>query len=261
MKAELRISLVQTSIRWGNKSANMANCARLLRRLSGATDLVVLPETFSTGFLMDTHTHGEAVDGESVGRLRAWAEGFGFALAGSFISRSGRYYYNRGFFISPDGAEYYYDKRHLFGMAGEDRRYAAGKSIAIVPYMGWNIRQIICYDLRFPVWSRNVGNAYDLLICSANWPAVRQAAWQTLLPARAVENQAYVCGVNCVAVDHRDNEYSGGSVLYSPLGEKMADCGLKPNAVRTFTISKEDLTAFRSKYPFWKDSDNFNIKR
>ncbi|MDR2495919.1 MAG: nitrilase family protein [Tannerellaceae bacterium] len=261
MKAQLRISLVQTAIRWGNKPANLAACARLLRRLSGETDLVVLPETFSTGFMMDTHTHGEATDGESVRTLRTWAERFGFAVAGSFISRSGRYYYNRGFFITPAGAEHYCDKRHLFSPAGEDRRYAAGRSTAIVRYMGWNIRLIVCYDLRFPVWSRNAGNAYDLLICPANWPAVRQRAWQTLLPARAVENQAYVCGVNCVAVDHRDNVYAGGSAMYSPLGEKLADCGSKANAVRNLTIDRDELTAFRSKFPFWKDSDKFNIKR
>jgi predicted amidohydrolase len=261
MITPLRISLIQLAIRWGEKASNVANCVDLLNGLAGVTDLVVLPEAFSTGFALNDDKVGETVNGQTMATLRQCARQSGFAITGSFIAKSGRYYYNRGFFIPPNNDEAYYsDKRHLFRMAGEDKHFSRGKSNSVIPYLGWSLRLLVCYDLRFPVWSRNIENSYDILIYVANWPAVRRSAWDILLPARAVENQSYVCGVNCVGIDARNNVYSGGSAFYGPMGEKLLDCGSDANIICTGTACHETLDRYRNKFPFWKDSDRFNIK-
>ena len=164
------------------------------------------------------------------------------------------------FFITPRGDEYYYDKRHLFRMADEDKHFTAGNKRTVISYKGWNICLQVCYDLRFPVWSRNRNNEYDLLIYVANWPEARKKVWKTLLPARAVENMAYVCGVNRVGIDGKGFTYRGDSMVFSPKGKKLADAGKREEITRTCTLNKEDLDELRAKFPAWKDADAFSIE-
>ncbi|MDR0536561.1 MAG: nitrilase family protein [Tannerellaceae bacterium] len=255
----LRISLFQTYIDWEDKASNMRHVYKMLKRVAGKTDLAILPETFSTGFTMNVKPLAETNNGETMTNLRQWAKSFDLAITGSFIARADLHYYNRGFFLAPDGSNYYYDKRHLFSMGGENKRFAPGKKRLIVPYKGWNICLQICYDLRFPVWSRNTGKDYDLLIYVANWPEARRSAWQKLLPARAIENQAYVCGVNCVGTSPDKTTYCGGTRLYSPKGDILKDAWGDCNSTRTVTIDKDELNAFRTKFPAWRDADKFHF--
>ena len=180
-------------------------------------------------------------------------------MAGSFIAKDNGKFYNRAFFITPEGEEHYYDKRHLFRMAEEDKHFSAGDKRLIVPYKGWNICLQVCYDLRFPVWSRNVNNEYDLLIYVANWPEARKKAWKALLHARAIENMAYVCGVNRVGVDGKGFLFRGDSMIYNAKGKKLADAGKREEITRTCTLKKSELDEFRAKFPAWKDADGFGI--
>lgn len=256
---KLRLGLLQTSLSWENKEENLKKCDRLLRRLRGKTDIAVLPEMFTTGFTMHPSLLAEPADGVTVNRLKVWAASYELAIAGSFIAEENGNYYNRGFFVTPEGSVSFYDKRHLFRMAGENVVYAAGRNRSIVTYRGWNIALIICYDLRFPVWCRNVRNEYDVLICCANWPQARRLPWRALLQARAIENQAYVCGVNRTGVDGAGIPFSGESLVFSPKGEKLADAGRRP-AIRTCTLDREALIRFRTKFPAWEDMDIFTIE-
>lgn len=260
MKAEdLRISMVQAHIIWEDRDENLGYYGELLRRVSGRTDLAILPETFTTGFTMRVPELADDAEGETLRTLRSWAEKYQMAIAGSFIAREGTACFNRAFFVTPDGDGGFYDKRHLFRMAGEDKHFTAGTRRLIVPYRGWNICLQVCYDLRFPVWSRNVGNEYDLLVYVANWPEPRRKAWKTLLKARAIENMAYVCGVNRVGIDGKGILYRGDSLLFSPRGEKLADAGKREEVTRTCILSWKELEAFREKFPAWQDADSFTI--
>lgn len=170
MTEDLRISMIQSHIIWEDREENLGYYGELLRRVSGRTDLAVLPETFTTGFSMDVEKQADTMEGQTVPTIKEWAKKYKLAVAGSFIAKDNGKFYNRAFFITPEGEEYYYDKRHLFRMAEEDKHFSAGDKRLIVPYKGWNICLQVCYDLRFPVWSRNVNNEYDLLIYVANWP-------------------------------------------------------------------------------------------
>lgn len=261
----MRISILQTDIAWENKQENLRRLRKKLETLCGTTEIVVLPETFSTGFSMDTERLAEPVTGETVTALRQWAEEFRFAIAGSYIAREtsspdGRSsYYNRAFFLTPEGDTYYSDKRHLFRMGGETEHFTAGDRCPVLSYRGWNIRLLVCYDLRFPVWSRNADNEYDLLIYVANWPTPRRKVWDILLPARALENISYVCGVNRIGTDQHKFSYSGGSVIYSPKGELLAGVPDNEEGVATATLDLALLQAFRQKFPAWKDADRFFI--
>ena len=259
MAEDLRISMIQSHIIWEDKEENLSYFGELLRRVSGRTDLAVLPETFSTGFSMNVEALADPMDGTTVATIKGWAERYKMAVAGSFIAREERKYYNRAFFVTPDGKARYYDKRHLFRMAGEDRHFSAGDKPLVVRYKDWNICLQVCYDLRFPVWSRNVNNAYDLLIYVANWPEARKKAWKVLLQARAIENMAYVCGVNRVGVDGKGFAFRGDSMIYDARGKKLADAGKRDETTRTCALSKTDLEAFRAKFPAWKDADAFQL--
>ena len=259
MAEDLRISMIQSHIIWEDKEENLGYFGELLRRVSGRTDLAVLPETFSTGFSMNVEALADPMDGTTVATIKGWAERYKMAVAGSFIAREEGKYYNRAFFVTPDGKARYYDKRHLFRMAGEDRHFSAGDKPLVVRYKDWNICLQVCYDLRFPVWSRNVNNAYDLLIYVANWPEARKKAWKVLLQARAIENMAYVCGVNRVGVDGKGFAFRGDSMIYDARGKKLADAGKRDETTRTCALSKTDLEAFRAKFPAWKDADAFQL--
>jgi omega-amidase len=259
MDAPLRLSLVQSSIAWEDKQASLHHFEKRLKRLQGKTDLVVLPETFTTGFSMHVSSLAETMEGQTVRTLKKWANDFKFAIAGSFIAEEDGAYYNRAFFVTPEGQCSTFDKRHLFRLGNEAEFYTSGKSRGIVHYKHWNIRLLVCYDLRFPVWSRNVENAYDLLIYVANWPTSRAKVWKTLLPARALENMAYVCGVNRVGTDGNGLVYSGDSVVYSPKGQKIAQLPAGKEIVKTCTINKNESDKLREKFPVWKDADTFTL--
>lgn len=259
MAEDLRISMIQSHIIWEDRSENLGYYGELLRRVSGRTDLAVLPETFTTGFSMNVEALADAMDGETLATVRQWAAKYKTAVTGSFIVTDEGKYYNRAFFVTPDGACAHYDKRHLFRMAGEDKHFSAGDRQLIVPYKGWNICLQVCYDLRFPVWSRNVENAYDLLIYMANWPEARKKAWKALLQARAIENMCYACGVNRVGTDGKGFAYRGDSLIFDPRGKKLADAGKREEVTRTCTLSKFKLDEFRAKFPAWKDADSFTV--
>ena len=259
MENDLRISLLQFPIEWEQKEKNLQACESRLKGNKGKTDLVVLPEMFTTGFSMNAQLLAEEVSGETISTVKRWAATFDIAITGSFIAFEEGHYYNRAFFITPDGQAYYYDKRHLFSMAGETKVYTVGKECPIISYRGWHICLQICYDLRFPVWSRNRNNAYDLLIYMANWPEVRSSVWQPLLQARSIENQAYVCGVNRTGVDGKGFNYIGGSVLFSPKGERMGCAFNRKQCLLTRTLVAEKLKTFRKKFPVANDGDSFLI--
>lgn len=260
MENNLRISMIQSHIIWEDRDENLGYYGELLRRVSGKTDLAILPETFSTGFTMNVEKVADTMDGVTIPTIKGWTTKYKMAVAGSFIAKDGGKYYNRGFLITPQGEEFYYDKRHLFRMAEEDTRFSPGNKQVIATYKGWKICLQVCYDLRFPVWSRNVDNAYDLLIYSANWPEARKRVWKTLLQARAMENMAFVCGVNRVGIDGKGFVYRGDSMIFNPKGKKLADAGKREEITRTCTLEKADLEKIRTKFPAWKDADRFTIE-
>ena len=259
MAENLRVSMVQSHIIWEDKNENLGYYGELLRRISGKTDLAVLPETFSTGFTMNVEPLADEVDGITVNTIKKWAADYKMAVAGSFIAKDNGKYYNRAFFITPEGDSLFYDKRHLFQMGHEDQGFTAGDKRLVVSYRGWNICLLVCYDLRFPVWSRNVNNEYDLLIYCANWPEARKKVWKILLQARAIENMSYVCGVNRVGIDGKGFTYRGDSLIISPKGKKLADAGKREEVTRTVSLSMDEVSELRSKFPAWKDADDFTI--
>ena len=259
MMHPLKISIVQTDIAWENKQENLRMLREKLHALRGTTEIVVLPEMFSTGFTMKSRELAEPVSGITVRILKELAADFQLALCGSFICSERSNYYNRAFFITPEGEEFYYDKRHLFRMGNEAEYFSSGNNKLIISYRGWNICLLVCYDLRFPVWSRNVNNEYDLLIYVASWPQARRLAWDTLLCARALENMCYVCGVNRIGVDGNKLIYNGGSVVFSAKGEVLASVPDGEEGIETVSLSLISLQQLRDKFPVWKDADEFQL--
>jgi predicted amidohydrolase len=253
---------VQAEIVWEDKSQNLSHYGRLLQAIAGKTDLAVLPEMFSTGFSMQAGRLAETVNGSTIQTIRYWAKEYDLAVCGSFLAKDNdsATLFNRGFFITPQGEADFYDKRHLFRMGEENKHFTAGHQPVIASYKGWNIRLIICYDLRFPVWNRNRNNEYDLLLCPANWPESRAQVWETLLKARAIENQSYVCGVNRVGKDGNGIPHSGHSALIDFKGKPVSEAPINTETVITETINRESLSDFRTKFPAWQDADFFEIK-
>ncbi|NDV68104.1 amidohydrolase [Dysgonomonas sp. 25] len=253
----LRVTLVQLDIIWENKAANIDKVHAFIKEKAAVTDLFVLPEMFSTGFSMNSHALAESNEGNTVNKLKHWAKEYSVAICGSFIAEDGGEYYNRGFFITPE-ASHFYDKRHLFRMGEEANYFSAGNKRLIVEHKGFNICLLICYDLRFPVWARNVDNEYDLLVYAANWPESRSKVWNTLLEARAIENMCYVCGVNRSGTDGNKLKYKGESKLIDFKGN-ILDASDADETATTVAISKDKLTDFRSKFPAWRDADKFKL--
>jgi len=254
MMHPLKISIVQTDIAWENKQENLRMLREKLHALRGTTEIVVLPEMFSTGFTMKSRELAEPVSGITVRILKELAADFQLALCGSFICSERSNYYNRAFFITPEGEEFYYDKRHLFRMGNEAEYFSSGNNKLIISYRGWNICLLVCYDLRFPV-----NNEYDLLIYVASWPQARRLAWDTLLCARALENMCYVCGVNRIGVDGNKLIYNGGSVVFSAKGEVLASVPDGEEGIETVSLSLISLQQLRDKFPVWKDADAFRL--
>jgi predicted amidohydrolase len=251
--------MIQSHIIWEDVEENICYYGELLRRVKGRTDLAVLPELFTTGLSMRTKELAEPNDGKTIVAIKRYARTYNFAITGSFMASEDGKYYNRAFFITPDGQEYYYDKRHLFSMAGEDKCFSPGNRRLIINYLGWNICLLVCYDLRFPAWSRNINREYDLLIYVANWAESRKKVWKSLLQARAIENHCFVCGVNRMGVDAREFNYHGGSVIYSPKGKKLFAAKEKDELTVTGTLYLEELEKFRRKFPVWMDADEFRL--
>lgn len=257
----LRVSLLQADIAWEDKQENLRRLRAKLETLRGQTDVAILPETFSTGFSMNPAALAEPTDGSTITTLRRWAEECGVAICGSYIACGDTpgTYANRAFFLTPEGDAHFADKRHLFRMGGEAEHYTPGEKRLIVNYRGWNICLLVCYDLRFPVWSRNRHNEYDLLIYVANWPASRRKVWDVLLQARALENISYVCGVNRIGEDFHGTPHDGGSAAWSPKGERLANVPDHAEGIATTTLDGNALQRFRERFPAWKDADGFSI--
>lgn len=260
---ELKVCLFPMEIVWDDKEKNFSILEEALEKVHPETDLIILPETFSTGFPSGcdkdyVRTLAERNTQESIDRLKTFASRHNIAIAGSFIANSGGSLYNRAFFIEPSGEETFADKKHLFTMAGEDKVFSSGHDRLKVRYRGWEIAMIVCYDIRFPVWCRNKNNEYDLLIAVANWPEVRVDAWNKLLVARAIENEAYVCGVDCKGTDPKGFVYDGSSMAIDFKGKDITVAGPDDNLLYA-TLSKEKLERFREKFPAWKDADNFSL--
>ncbi len=256
----LRLALLQNSIEWEDKVANLQYCETRLASLSGKVQVAVLPEMFTTGFTMNASSLAEEGDDITLQRLRKWAADYGIALAGSYIAREGEACYNRGFFVAPDGESRFYDKRHLFRLGEEGRYFMAGNKRCIVEYAGWRIALFVCYDLRFPVWCRNVGNEYDLALYVASWPQVRAHAWRSLLVARAIENAAYVCGVNRTGNDSTAMVYRGDTMAVGVKGEILAEAEPFAEQVVEVVLDLSKVRRFREKFPVWKDADNFSLE-
>ncbi len=262
--SKLNITIIQADLHWEDKAANLKMFEDRIDSIKEKAEVVVLPEMFSTGFSMNPKKLAEKMNGPSVEWMKNIAARNKIILTGSLIIEEEGKYYNRLIWMLPNGQYGYYDKRHLFAYATEDEHYSAGNKRLIASVKGWKINLLVCYDLRFPVWARQLnddsGNPeYDLLIYVANWPERRVHAWKTLLQARAIENQSYVVGVNRVGDDANGHHYSGESMIIDPMGEVLYT---KVNAedVYTMSLDKTKLEEVRGKLPFLKDADEFNIE-
>ena len=257
MTANLRVTMIQADLAWQDPAANRHRLAAHCRGLAGHTDLIVLPEMFTTGFTMDAATLAETMDGATVGWMREEAAATGCAITGSLIVREDGRHYNRLVWAASDGSLAHYDKRHLFRMAREQEHFSGGQARTVVEIKGWRVCPLVCYDLRFPVWSRNRGD-YEVLLYVANWPSRRRAAWNALLRARAIENVAYVIGVNRVGKDGNGAGYAGDSVALDFLGETLGgDRG--GEFVETVVLDRESLATFRRDFPVHLDADPFEL--
>lgn len=257
---KLRVTLVQQPLVWHDAGANRANFDALLAPLAGETDVIVLPEMFTTGFSMAVEQLAEDTNGPTSAWLRQKANDLHAAITGSVMTKDGGHFYNRMYWAEPDLPSLrHYDKRHLFRMANEHQRYTPGYAPFTLLWRGFRICLLVCYDLRFPVFSRRRPELeYDVLIYSANWPAPRRQAWQALLKARAIENLSYVVGVNRVGTDGKNLPYAGDSVVHDFLGEPLTQLGSEP-AVATVELDLAALRAFRERFPAHLDADRFTL--
>ena len=253
----LQISIIQANLIWEDPVANRQQFGESLKALQGITDLVVLPEMFTTGFSMNASGLAETMDGPSITWMQEQASNLNAVLCGSLIIEEEGHFYNRFIWMEPDGSFQHYDKRHLFTYAKEDHHYTAGMAPLLIEYKGWKIFPLICYDLRFPVWSRNAFD-YDLLIYVANFPAKRRYAWKQLLIARAIENQVYTIGVNRVGNDGNDIAYSGDSTILNYAGAPIVQLSEQPGLFTT-TLDYSAQKAFRDRFRFLPDADAFAI--
>jgi len=256
----LRITTIQSSLLWEDVSFNLEHFSKMFSSLSGKTDIVILPEMFTTGFTMKPERVAEPFeDSLTIKWMKEKSVQIDAAVCGSIIIENQGNYFNRLLWVTPDDLVQYYDKRHLFTLAGEHIPFTAGNKKLIVEYKGWKICPLVCYDLRFPVWCRNVED-YDLLIFVANWPEKRKHHWKSLLMARAIENQCYTIGVNRVGKDNNDLVYTGDTSVIDYSGDILYHKSIVEE-VSTIELSKEKLTTFRKKLNFLADRDHFEIKR
>jgi len=252
----LKIALIQSALHWEDPFANRAMFGSKIEQIDKNIDVIVLPEMFTTGFTMSP----EKINGEESTLTLAWMKEMAAvkdcAIIGSTVYKEQDFYYNRLFFVRPNGEYSSYDKRHAFTLAGEHKKYKSGTERLVVQYKGFNLCPLICYDLRFPVWSRNT-ESIDILLYVANWPAPRINAWNTLLKARSIENMVYCVGVNRIGVDKEGHNYPGHSGVYGPLGELLVHS--KEEEVLIVDVTKNNISKIRSKLPFLEDRDQFNL--
>lgn len=258
MQDQLKVAFIQSDLVWEDPKQNRDNFKEKIEAITSAVDIILLPEMFSTGFTMNVSECAENMDGKTVSWMNKMAALKNAVLVGSIIIEENKKFYNRLLFVYPDGNINTYDKRHTFTLAGEHEVYTAGNSKVIIEYKGWKICPLICYDLRFPVWARNVED-YDVLFYVANWPKPRILAWDTLLMARAIENMCYCIGVNRIGVDKLDNEYCGHSATYDILGNNITP--IRPNKEHTeiVTLERNHINFYRNKLKFLNDRDSFSL--
>lgn len=262
MGLDLKITTIQANLTWENRETNLSRLKQLIHAV-GDTDVIVLPEMFTTGFSMQPNALAEQANGPTVDWLKRIAAAKNAVVMGSVMTADKGQYYNRLNIALPDGNLLSYDKRHLFSLAGEDKHYTAGTEKLIFEYKGWKLCPMICYDLRFPVWSRNrkteASFDYDVLIYVANWPERRNHAWKSLLPARAIENQAYVVGVNRIGDDGNGIYHSGDTAVYDFKGDKLSMTDAGKEQVETISLNRHDMEVFRRAYAFLSDADEFTL--
>ncbi len=258
MKEDLKLALIQSDLVWEHSKENCQNFSNKIESISEDVDIIVLPEMFTTGFTMNAGTVAEAMDGETVQWMQKIASKTNAAIVGSAVILEDDTYYNRLIFAEPSGKIHHYDKKHTFTLVGEDNVYGAGTEKLIIDYKGWKICPLICYDLRFPVWARNVED-YDLLMYVANWPKTRVSAWDALLKARAIENMCYCIGVNRIGKDGVNVEYSGHSAAYDVLGNTITSIEPGKEQIEVVTLEKKHVEAYRNKLKFLADRDRFTL--
>ncbi|MEP0984686.1 amidohydrolase [Ekhidna sp.] len=259
---DLTISLIQAELHWEEIDANLAMFEEMIWSID-QTDLIVLPEMFTTGFSMNAKNHAEPPGGKTFKWMRQMATQREVAITGSYIVKENGNFFNRLYFVYPDGSSRQYDKKHLFNLAEEGEHYTPGTERLILDYNGWRIHPMICYDLRFPVWARSRKSEhriyeYDLLLFVANWPDTRVNAWDTLLKARAIENLSYCAGVNRIGPDAASKNYNGHSAVYSPLGNELA-FSENEETILTVTLDASELENYRKNFPFQEDADDFKL--
>ena len=258
MQEQLKVALIQSDLVWEKPSENIANFTKKIEQITEHVDVFILPEMFSTGFTMNAESVAETMEGKTVNWMKKMSSIKKSAIIGSLVVLEKNKFYNRLLFVEPSGSITYYNKRHTFTLVGEEKMYTAGNNKVIINFKGWDICPLICYDLRFPVWSRNVEN-YDVLIYIANWPNTRILAWNTLLKARAIENMSYSIGVNRIGIDGVNSKYSGHSAAYNVLGEEVSN--IKPNIeqIEIVTLEKRHISSYRNKFKFLNDRDSFTF--
>lgn len=254
----LRVTLIQANLIWENALQNRLNFESKINYITEKTDLIVLPEMFTTGFSMTPNTLAETMDGPTIIWMSKLASKHQTAICGSLIIKENNNYYNKFLLVTPEGEIHQYNKRHLFTLAGEQHQYTAGEELTIIEYKGWKICPQVCYDLRFPAWARN-SHDYDLLLYVANWPKQRIMAWNTLLQARSIENMCYTIGVNRVGIDPNGNEYSGSSKVFDYLGEEISNIVLNQEDIETIILHKPKQQTVRKKLGFLNDQDSFTL--
>ena len=259
MNQFLKIALIQTDIVWQNAEENRKLYLEKINLITEQIDLIVLPEMFTTGFSMHPHNIAEYMYGDTVKWMQKITSEKNTAISGSLIISENNKFYNRFIFVHPSGKIEFYNKRHLFSLAGEHTVYVSGDEKIIIDYKGWKICPQVCYDLRFPVYARNV-EGYDLLLYVANWPKVRISAWDALLKARSIENLCYTIGVNRVGVDASNYEYNGHSAAYDCLGKQIVEAKNNKEDVVIVTLDKNQVSKVRNSLDFLNDRDNFEIK-
>jgi len=261
----LRTTLIQTDLYWQDIDANLAMLEEKIWQIDEKTDLIILPEMFNTGFTMNAEKHAEPMNFKSLKWMKQMAGQTDAAICGSYIVKEAAHFYNRLFFVEPNSNFNFYDKRHLFRMGEEDRTYSPGNQRLIINFRGFKIRPLVCYDLRFPVWTKNTYNKsseeleYDLLIFVANWPAPRSHVWDGLLKARSMENQCFSIGVNRTGSDGEGINYNGHSVVYDFKGQALNQVSDQQD-IQTVELNLEDLQSFRKKFPAYLDWDEFELK-
>ena len=255
---ELNICLIQSDIHWEDKTANLHHFESIIRHIHNA-DLIILPEMFTTGFSMNAEALWEDPEAETLQWMRQMSQISGAAITGSWIVKDMGKFFNRLYFVKPDGDYQCYDKRHLFTLAGEEKVYTAGTEKLVLEYKGWRIVPFICYDLRFPVWIRNVEEA-DLIIFVASWPERRAKAWSSLLKARAIENMCYVAGLSRIGVDDDGINHIGASVVLNEFGDEVLELTNAVQDVQSITLQKDRMLRSREKFSFLSDRDRFQIQ-